>query len=111
MVSRVRSKVPCGFQGGSGALGTNLGQCGSGKGTGRHAAGFIAGAVCSVLHRLKARAGKQAETVAGGVWTPREEDEGDAHKIEAHVPFGRRRGPAKSWAAPRCHSVAYPLRS
>lgn len=42
---------------------------------------------------------------------PREEVEGDSQKIEAHVPFGSRRGPAKSWAAPRCHSVAYTLRS
>lgn len=42
---------------------------------------------------------------------PREEDEGDSQKIEAHVPFGSRRGAAKSRAAPRCHSVAYILRS
>lgn len=108
MVSRVRSKIPCGFQGWSGALGNNLGQCGSGKRKGRHSAGFIAGAVCSVFHRLKARAGKQAEKVAGGA---QEEVEGDSQQIEAHVPFGSRSGPAKSWAAPRCHPVAYTLRS
>lgn len=42
---------------------------------------------------------------------PREEVEGDSQQIEARVPFGSRSGPAKSWAAPGCHPVAYTLRS
>lgn len=88
MFPRVRSKVLCGFQGWSG------------EAKGRHLAGFTAGAVSSVFHRLRGRTGKQAEKEVGGQ-TPHKGEEGAPGEWKHIFQVGNREGPAKSRAPHR----------